>query len=150
MIRKSYVLCIFSPENGGTPMLINWKQLNHRIPRHNFKSEGFLYLRWILLEGEYMGKLHLKIAYFCVPLGKNIRQCVSFHCLSSLYQFICLWFELETSKQISAKLLKILIELLRIQFRILKDQRRNSEELSEWIIDYIMIYIGHFLRFGTN
>ena len=149
---RSFMYAIFSPQNDGNqiPVPINWKQLNNRIPSHHFKSEGSFYQKWILLEGEYMGKLHLTVAYICVPLGKHIRQCVSFICLFSLYQFICLWFELEPSQRIFTKLLKILIELLQLHVRIWKDHRRNSEELSQWIIDYIMIYIGHFLRFGTN
>lgn len=141
---------IFSPQNGGTqiPVLINWKQLNYWIPSNQFKLEGLLSLKWILLKGKYMGKLHLKVAYVCVPLGKHIRQWFSFLCLSSLYQFICLWFELEPSQKIFTNLLKILTKLLRLHVSIWKDHRENSEELPKWIIDYIIIYIGNFLVLG--
>lgn len=44
------------------------EQLNKYIPYEYFKMENLHYLKFVLQQGDYMCKLHLKNAYFSIPL----------------------------------------------------------------------------------
>ena len=61
-------------KNGGQRPVINLKHLNACIPYNHFKMEGYQNLRYLLQEGDYMCKLDLKDAYYCVPLQKISRK----------------------------------------------------------------------------
>ena len=75
--------------------------------------EGLQNLRYLLQEGDYLSKLDLKDAYYCVPLQKNSRKYFRFRWSGNLYEFLCLCLGLGPVPQILTKLLKIPIAILR-------------------------------------
>ena len=80
--------------------------------------EGLQNLRYLLQEGDYMCKLDLKDAYYCVPLQKNSRKYVRFHWSGNLYEFLCLCFGLGLAQQILTNSLKVPFAILhRINIR---------------------------------
>ena len=64
-------------------------------------------------KNEYMCKLDLRDAYFCVPLSQDDRKRVMFRWEGTLYQFLCQCFGLEPTPYVLTKLLKISMALLR-------------------------------------
>ena len=54
----------------------NWtvKNLNQYIPHHYFKTESLNSLRDILKQGNFICKLDLKDAYFCIPLAEESKK----------------------------------------------------------------------------
>ena len=70
------------------------KNLNQYIPHHYFKTESLNSLRDILKQGNFMCKLDLKDAYFCIPLAEESKKFARLYWEGDLYQFLCLCFEL--------------------------------------------------------
>ena len=64
-------LFLVDKKDGRHRPVINLKKLNKFIPYRHFKMEGLHSLKQVLREGDFMCKLDLKDAYFCVPLQKN-------------------------------------------------------------------------------
>ena len=75
-------------KDGGQHPVIHLKELNTFIPYKHFKMEGLHLLKEILERGDYLCKLNLKDAYFCVPLNKQSRKCVRFEWEGFLYEFL--------------------------------------------------------------
>ena len=99
--------------------VINLK-MNAFIPYLHLKMEGLHLLKDMLKEKEYMCKIDLKDAYFCVPLHQKHRKYIRFCWEGQLYEFFCLCFGLGLAPRIFTKLLKIPIATLRrINIRIL-------------------------------
>ena len=93
--------------------VINLKNLNPYIPYHHLKMESLQSLRDILKKGDFMCKLDLKDAYFCIPFAEELEKFMRFYRERDLYQFLCLCFGLASAHYIFKKLLKILIAFLR-------------------------------------
>ena len=51
-----------------------------------------------------MRKINLKDAYFLVPLHRVFQKFLKFNWNSSIYQFLCLWFELGPPSRVFTKL----------------------------------------------
>ena len=101
----------------GNRPVINLKALNSFIPYSYFKMEGLHLLKDLLRENNFMCKVGLKVAYFCVPLHRNHQK---FQWKGNIYEFMCLCFGLGPASRIFTKLLKITIAVLRrIQIRII-------------------------------
>ena len=100
-------------KDGGQRPVISLKHLNTFITCIHFKTEGLQNLRYLLQEGDYICKLDLKDAYYCVPLQKNSRKYVRFRWSGNLCKFPCLCFGLVPAPRIFTKLLKIPIAILR-------------------------------------
>ena len=79
----------------------------------HFKMEGLHLLRDLLKVGDYMCKIDLKDAYFCVPIHTSQRKYIRFQWEGQLYEFLCLCFGLGPAPRIFTKLLKIPIAVLR-------------------------------------
>ena len=120
--KNQYLSSLFlvSKRNGGNRPVINLKHLNKFIPYLHFKMEGLNLLQNILQKGDYMCKLDLKDAYFCVSLKKEPRKYVRFRWEGTLYKFLCLCFDLGSAPLIFIKILKVPISLLRrLQIRVI-------------------------------
>ena len=70
-------------------------------------------LRTLLQKSEYLSKLDLKDTYLCVPLSQDDGRRVRFWWELTLYQFLCLCFDLALAPYVFTKLLKIPMALLR-------------------------------------
>ena len=113
-------LFLVSKRDGGNRPVINLKHLNNFIPYQHFKMEGLNLLQNILQKGDYMYKLDLKDAYFCVSLKKESRKYVRFRWEGTLYKFLCLCFDLGSASLIFIKILKVPISLSRrLQIRVI-------------------------------
>ena len=99
--------------DGDKRPVINLKNLNPYIPYHHLKMESLQSLRDILKKGDFMCKLDLKDAYFCIPFAEELEKFMRFYRERDLYQFLCLCFGLASAHYIFKKLLKILIAFLR-------------------------------------
>ena len=79
-----------SKKDEGQRLRINLKELNTFIPYKHFKMKGLHLLKEILERDNYLCKLDLKYAYFCIPLNKQSRKYVRFEwgvpCTNS---FVC-------------------------------------------------------------
>ena len=89
--------------------MTNLKELNTFIPYKHFKMEGLHLLKEILARGDYLCKLDLKDAYFCVPLNKQSRKYVRFEWEGSLYEF----YGLGPAPWLFSKLIKVTVSILR-------------------------------------
>ena len=95
-------------KDGGDRPVTDLKMLNQFVPFLHFKMEGLSQLKHLIQEKDWMCKLDLKDAYFSVE-----RKFVRFQWKGTLYEFMCLCFELFPAPRVFKKLLKIVISLLR-------------------------------------
>ena len=113
-------LFLVPKKDGGNRPVINLKALNSFIPYSHFKMEGLHLLKDLLRENNFMCKVDLKDAYFCVPLHRNHQKFLRFQWKGNFYEFLCLCFGLGPAPRILTKLLKIPIAVLRrIQIKII-------------------------------
>ena len=92
--------------------MINLKELNTFITYKHLKMEGLHLLKKNLEPGNYLCKLDLKDAYFCVPLNKQSKKYVLFEWKSSLYEFLCLCFGLGPALRLFTKLINVPVSIL--------------------------------------
>lgn len=120
--------------DGGNRFVVILRKLNQFIPFQNFKMKSLFCLRKSLQDGNYMGKLNMKYAYFPVPLRHSPRTYVRFSCSGNLYEFLCLCFGLRLSSapKIFTKLLKMPISIPR--------------RINIWIV----IYLDNMLMMGQT
>ena len=100
-------------EEGKYRPIINLKGVNKHIPYEKFKMESLKNLKSLLREDDYMVKIDLKDAYFCIPLDKGSRKYVRFEWGKNLYEFVCLMFGLGPGPKIFTKMMKVPVTLLR-------------------------------------
>ena len=82
--------------------------------------EGLDLLKDLLKEKDYMCKIELKYAYFCVPLHQKHWKYIRFCWEGQLYEYFFLYFGLGPAPRIFTELLKIPIAILRrINIRII-------------------------------
>ena len=125
-------LFLVEKKDGGQRPVINLKSLNFFVPYEHFKMESLNSLQFFLKKVDYMAKLDLKDAYFCVTLHKESRKFVRFQWDGKLYEFLCLCFVLGPAPRIFTKLLKVSLAVLR---------RSNL---------LIIIYIDEMLKIGRT
>ena len=66
-------------KDGGSRPVINLKRLNSHIVYQHFKMEGLLHLlKHIIQEKDFMIKIDLKDAYFCVPMSQQHQPFLRF------------------------------------------------------------------------
>ena len=88
-------------KDGGNRPVISLKCLNNFIPYQHFKMEVLYCLKYILDGNEFLYKTNLKAAYFLVPLSKQSIKVVRFVWPGSLFEFLCLYFGLQSLTYIS-------------------------------------------------
>ena len=72
-------LFLVKKKDWGSRPVINLKNLNQCIPHHHFKMESLQSLRDILKQSDFIFKLVLKDAYFCIPLAEELQKFVRFY-----------------------------------------------------------------------
>ena len=65
-------------KDGGSRPVINLKTLNSHIVYQHFKMEGLHLLKYIIQEKDFMIKIDLKDAYFCVPMSQQYQPFLRF------------------------------------------------------------------------
>ena len=61
-------LFLVSKKDGDHRSVINLKSLNNFLSYHHLKMEGLNVVKYLLQQNDYMCKIGLKDAYFCIPL----------------------------------------------------------------------------------
>ena len=112
-------LFVTSKKDGGEPSSNKPERTEFIYPLPTLQY-GKFGVKHMFQKNDFMCKLDLKDAYFCMPLHKNSRKFVELHWSGNLYQFICLCFGLGPAPRIFTKFLKIPMAILRrINIRIL-------------------------------
>lgn len=106
-------LFLVPKRDGGNRPVINLKQLNRFIQYRHFKMEGIHMVKELLEKQDYMCKLDLKDAYFCVPVKQSQRKFLKFRWKRKIFQFTCMAFGLAPGPRCWTKLLKPLVGFLR-------------------------------------
>jgi hypothetical protein len=114
-VPDQYISTIFlvPKKDGSQRPVINLKQLNKYIHYHHFKMEGVHMVKDLLQEGDFLCKLDLRDAYFCVPVNSRDRKFLRFRWGTKLYEFTCMAFGLAPGPRKFTKLLKPVVGLLR-------------------------------------
>ena len=99
--------------------VFNMKALNQFIQYKHFKMENLAMLKTVLQKQDYMIKVDLKDAYFCIPVCRKDQQFLRFQWRNKLYQFSCLPFGLTSAPRQFTKLKPIVSLLRRIGMRLL-------------------------------
>jgi hypothetical protein len=99
--------------DGSLRPIFNLKQLNHYVEYKHFKMEGLFLLKNLLQQEDWMVKLDLKDAYFCVPMTAKHKKFLRFKWNNNLYEFQCLPFGLASAPRDFTKLMKPVVGLLR-------------------------------------
>ena len=102
------------PKKDGTfrPVL-NLKKLNEFVRYEHFKMEGMSMVADLLVKDDWMIKIDLKDAYYCVPIAETHRKFFRFRWKGELYEYQVLPFGLASAPRTFTKLLKPVMGLLR-------------------------------------
>jgi hypothetical protein len=95
--------------------IINLKPLNQFVKKIHFKMETVESVFPMLRQGDYMGSIDLKDAYFSVPIARDHRKFLRFIWENQRYQFTCLPFGLSSSPRVFTKVLRPVVAALRHQ-----------------------------------
>ena len=71
-------LLLVEKKDGVQQPVINLQNLSFFLFYEQFKVESLNSLQFLLKNGDYMTKLELKDAYFCIPFRKESRKFVRF------------------------------------------------------------------------
>ena len=100
-------------KDGGQRPVINLKALNQFVNTEHFKMEGIHTVKDLLRQGDWLAKVHLKDAYFAIPIHLTHRRYLKFQALGNQYHFTCLPFGLSSAPWVFTKTLKPVLALLR-------------------------------------
>ena len=110
---SSYFLV--SKPDGSFRFILNLKKLNLFVKTEHFKIEDIRTAINILCKNDLMCKIDLKDAYFLVPVHESHKKFLRFEFNGQLYQFTVLPFGLSTSPYVFTKILKPVINILRLK-----------------------------------
>ena len=100
-------------KDGGMRPIFNLKALNQFVVYNHFQMEGFHVVRNIIQRGDWLCKVDLKDAYFCIPIHHNHRKFLRFQFKGLMLQYRSLPFGLATGSRLFTKVMKPIIALLR-------------------------------------
>jgi hypothetical protein len=100
-------------KDGSQRPIFNLKKLNEWVEYVHFKMEGLHLVKGLLQEGDWLIKLDLKDAYFCVPMSRRDQKYLRFEWKGVTYQFQSLPFGLASAPFWFTKLLKPVVGFLR-------------------------------------
>jgi hypothetical protein len=95
--------------------IFDGRGINLSIKHRKFKMEGLHTVKDILREGDWMGKVDLKDAYFHLPVHKHHRPLLRFRWRGRLYQYNALPFGVAPAPRIFSKLMRVVAAYLRKQ-----------------------------------
>lgn len=105
--------------DGSSRFIFNLKELNKFINPPHFKLEDIRSALGLVSPGDYLGTLDLKDAYFLVPIYSKHKKFLRFRFQGRLYQFSVLPFGLCSSPYIFTKIMKPVLNKLRLDGALL-------------------------------
>ena len=109
-ILKQLVSC--KEKGRGNHPAINLKNLNGFVDYQHFKMEDISTLKDLIQPNNWMIKLDLKGAYFCVPIHKDHQKYFRFQWINSIKEFSCLPFGYGPAPRRFTKLFRPVLALL--------------------------------------
>ena len=100
-------------KDGGLRPIFNLKALNRFVAYKHFKMEGFQVVKSTLKQNDFLCKIDLKDAYFCVPIDQSQRKFLRFIWEGETLQYRSLPFGLACGPLIFTKIMKPLVAILR-------------------------------------
>lgn len=100
-------------KDGGMRPIFNLKTLNQFVVYNHFKMEGFQVVKNLIQRRDWLCKVDLKDAYFCIPICKNHRKYLRFQYKGQMLQYKGLPFGLASGPRLFTKIMKPVIALLR-------------------------------------
>ena len=100
-------------KDGSQRPIFNLRPLNAWVAYRHFKMEGLPMLKGLIQSGDWLLKLDLQDAYFCVAILAEHRKFLRFWWERQLYEFQCLPFGLASAPRQFTKILKPVVGLLR-------------------------------------
>lgn len=100
-------------KDGGMRPIFNLKTLNPFVVYNHFKMEGFQVVKNLIQRRDWLCKVDLKDAYFCIPICKDHRKYLRFQYKGKMLQYKGLPFGLASGPRLFTKIMKPVIALLR-------------------------------------
>ncbi|XP_063984940.1 uncharacterized protein LOC135166543 [Diachasmimorpha longicaudata] len=101
--------------DGSYRFIFNLNNLNKFIVAPHFKLEDIRAAMNLLSPNDFMGTVDLQDAYFVVPIYKHHRKFLKFEFERTHFEFTCLPFGLCTSPYIFTKIMKPVVNVLRLK-----------------------------------
>lgn len=100
--------------NGDKRFILNLKKLNKFIRSSHFKMEDLRTAIKLISPGFYLATIDLQDAYFLVPIHPDYKKYLRFQFQGTVYEFNCLPFGLSIAPLIFTKIMKPVVEHLRL------------------------------------
>ena len=108
-------LFLVPKKTGDLRPVIDLSRLNDHLVIPRFKMETQASVRASIKENEWTVSIDIQDAYLHVPMARSVRKYLRFMVNGRVYQFTCLPFGLATSPREFTKLLRPVVQLLRLQ-----------------------------------
>lgn len=100
--------------NGDKRFILNLKKLNKFITPPHFKMEDIRTAIKLVTPNCFLATIDLKDAYYLLPIHSNYKKYLRFEFQEKVYEFNCLPFGLNTAPLVFTKLMKPVMEHLRL------------------------------------
>lgn len=104
--------------SGEHRFILNLKKLNQFLTAPHFKMESLKNAIKLIERNDHMATIDIKDSYFLIPIAKQHRKFLKFTFERKLYRFNVLPFGLSTAPFVFTKLLKPVMERLRLNLLI--------------------------------
>ena len=101
--------------DGSHRFILNLKKLNEFIETDHFKIEDIRTAKRLVFPGFFMCSIDLEDAYYLIPIHKCSKRFLRFEFEGKLFQFSCLPFGLNVSPYVFTKVLKPVMNYLRLR-----------------------------------
>ena len=108
-------LFLVPKKTGDLRPVIDLSRLNDHLVIPRFKIETQASVRASIRENEWTVSIDIQDTYLHVPMARSVRKYLRFMVNGRVYQFTCLPFGLATSPREFTKLLRPVVQLLRLQ-----------------------------------
>lgn len=115
-VKDEFISSVFliPKVNGEKRFILNLKELNKFVKTCHFKMEDYRTASKFVTQNCYMATLDMKDAYFLLPIHEDHKKYLRFEYDHILYEFNCLPFGLSTAPFVFTKLMKPVVQKLRL------------------------------------